>query len=680
MTDIVVGIDLGTTFSAMARVTEAGHVEVIPNKEGELITPSAVLVEDGGFVVGRAALGQAMARPGAVAQWIKRNMGEDYHFQGRFTPEQISAAILGKLKADAEDFLGLPVSRVVITVPAYFTSGPREKTKEAGEMAGLHVEDLLDEPEAAAIHFGITSLQEGERVLVCDLGGGTYDATVLLMSGGVLRAEKTRGARKLGGYDWTERLVRMVTPRIAAEAGSDPADDVYLWQRLYDLCEQAKCQLSFRPSVVIPWSQAGKSFQVTITRADFEKECTSLLDEVLDKTARAVGDAGLQMKDLTHVLLVGGSSRLPSFVEGISRVTGKQPRKTRNPDEAVARGAALVAHGFATGNARRGSGRIVIGVPGAGGRRIAVQRSTAHALGTIILRRGPAGPELANDTIIPENTAIPAERDKDDYAVEAGQDTFQVPVVEMNSHGQTQEVRGNYRFTGLTPHPRERLRIRVRFRYDTDKIVQVDAWEAVSGRQLEKDVIPWQEPDLSQLADAEPVTVVLAVDCSGSMSGEKILQARAMLQELAGKYLGDGAGNRSVAVVNFGGTHEIYPSAVLVPPTSSVAEVCSVADRLTVGGGTPMHAGLDNIRQLLAGAPGKRIAIVLTDGHPDSVAQSEQVAATLKAERIVIGVVPIGNDADQAFLRRIGDLHSSITVDSSGRNMTAAILDILGKA
>src|SRR5262245_17827827 len=204
--DTVLGIDLGTTFSAMAWVDETGRVMVLENQEGERTTPSAVLIEGDQFTVGRAALSQAVARSDDVIQWIKRQVGEDVKVQGRFSPVEISAEILRKLVRDAEERLGRPVRRAVITVPAYFTSTQRELTQRAGELAGLQVEEPLDEPEAAAIDFGVSRLKDGERVLVCDLGGGTYDATVLLMKGGILKAQNTDGLRELGGYNWTSAL------------------------------------------------------------------------------------------------------------------------------------------------------------------------------------------------------------------------------------------------------------------------------------------------------------------------------------------------------------------------------------------------------------------------------------------------------------------------------------------
>jgi molecular chaperone DnaK len=677
VTDIVVGIDLGTTFSAIAWVNEAGVVEVIPNREGSNTTPSVVLAGEQSFVVGQEALNQAIARPNDVAQCIKRLMGdESFRFQDRYRPEEISAEILRKLVHDAQQHLNQEINRAVITVPAYFTATPLAKTKAAGELAGLTVEDLLHEPEAAAIHFGVEQLGEGQRVLVCDLGGGTYDATVLLMQSGTLQAEKTRGSYKLGGHDWTERLMTLLAEEVVAQGGDDPCDDLATRQRLYDLAEATKRQLSQVEQTTVAWIGRGGTLQIGITREGFEERCAPLLDEVLDKTSEAVTSAGLTMAAIDHVLLVGGSSRLPSFARALEGFAGKPVKKTRNPDEAVARGAALVAKGIANAGKTKPMGRITVstGPRGAGG-RIVVQRRTSHALGTLVYRRNGRDIEYVYERVIEENSNLPAEMEKTGYRVEPGQRSFQIPILQLDSYNQEQERLGNFRFSGIAQRKSE-AEIRIRFEYDASGLPKVSAFDVATGQELEREIVDFLEPTLTESSGA--ATVVLAIDCSASMSGSKMDQAKRVLTELAEKYVELGR-NWSISVINFGGPGSIYPSQIILPPTNELDQIRTAADRLDAGGGTPMEAGLDNVRDVLEAVSGTRLAVIITDGQPWNTALCRSRAQTLQALNIRIATVPIGDDADRDFLRSIGDLESDIHVDGAGRGMSDAVIDLLKK-
>lgn len=676
--EAVVGIDLGTTFSAIAWVDEQDRLQVVPNAEGDNITPSLALLEGDTFIVGRAAQSQAIARPNDVARCIKRLMGEDYKFHDRWTPEEISAEILKKLVTDASEHLGRQIKRAVITVPAYFNANQRALTQKAGELAGLKVEETLDEPEAAAIFFGVSTLKDGERVLVCDLGGGTYDATILLLKNGVLKAERTRGSRELGGHDWTNVLVDVVAERVTDKIGANPKDDLFLWQLLYDRCEDAKRQLSMAPSVRIPWSQNGQAMEVTVDRKEFEERCTGLIQQVLDKTTQVVDDAGLTMKDIQHVLLVGGSSRLPSFVQAITDLTGNTPKRTNNPDEAVARGAALVAHGYARGNVQQSAGRITVMTgKGPSQSRLVVQRTTVHALGTRVVDFDQNPPAIVSDAIIGEGTALPASGEKT-YYLQPNQTTFQVPVIELDSHGQTQCEWANYRFFNA-PSRSTKSAIKVRFQVTAIKLPNVVAIDVQTGQELQSEKMAYKEPeapDKMPSGGTEPATVVLAVDCSGSMIGSKLTEAKKAVSEVAEKYAAKGW---SIALVNFGGPSSIYPASILARPTTSAAQVIEATNFLIADGGTPLEAGMDRIREILEMAPGKRVTIIITDGQPNDIALTQQRAQTLKAQRIIIGTVPIGSDANKEFLTSIGDLESSIQADDRGHGTSAAVLDILAK-
>lgn len=680
MNDIVVGIDLGTTYSAIAWVNEAGLVEVIPNAEGHNTTPSVVLIQNGRFIVGQEAANQALLYPADVVQCIKREIGSDLRIQGLYTPENISAEILRKLVRDAEAHLGRPIRRAVITVPAYFTDSPKEKTKQAGEKAGLVVEDLLHEPEAAAIFFGIDKLKQDERVLVCDLGGGTYDATLLQMKDGVLRAEGTRGSRKLGGHDWTNALMGLYAAQIQSETGVNPENDLSLWQRLHDLSEEAKRCLSTAKSATIPWHVGERSLDLVVERDEFEKACVPLMNEVKDKTAEAVLDAaGTTMDQIHHVILVGGSSRLPSFVTAIEEVTGKPARRVRNPDEAVASGAALVAQGFATGNANRQTGRITVSSR-FGGRiaKTTIQRRTSHALGTMAYRRNSSGVEFIYERMIEENTDLPAIAEKSGFSIAPGQQTIQVPVLQLDNQNRVQEEIGNFVFDDLPLRDRNAA-VLVRFRYDASGLANVSLIDVESAVELRGRRDKFMQPDLptGELGSGE-ATVVLAIDCSGSMCGSKMDEAKNILSQMAGKYAELGR-NWSVSVINFGGPAEIYPSKVLLPPSKAISQIRDAAEKLEAAGGTPMVAALQNIRTVLEAVSGTRLAIIITDGQPSETSKCIQTAQTLQALGIQIATVPVGSDANREFLKQLGQLESDVQVNNSGQGMADAVLNLLLK-
>lgn len=676
--EVAVGIDLGTTYSAVAYADATGMVEILVNKEGSNTTPSVLLREGDRFIVGQEAAAQAVLRAEDIVRCIKREMGKPFLFQGQFSPEQLSAKILEKLVEDASEVLGSPVRRAVITVPAYFVEPQKAATRKAGELAGLDVLSLLPEPEAAALHFGITRLADDESVLVCDLGGGTYDATILKREEGLMKAVNTCGSRILGGHDWTMALADLLAERIEDETDESPKQNLKHWQLLCDRAEELKRLLSKLPTTDLAWNHDGEPLKIPVTRDEFE-ECTqTYLDEVLNKTAEAIKGAGLECDQITHVVLVGGSSRLPKFVDEIARITGKTPRRTRNPDEAVARGAAMVARGIVDGKADREKGRITV-ISGAGKSRkiIEIQRRTHHALGTMTYQLVNGQVEYINETIIPANTDIPVSVPRGGFQLAAKQETFQVPVLQLDSAGNQQEILGNYRFHA-DPPPDKPTKVTVQFRYDFDEIVSVTAYTDDGSREFPGERQPFEPPKVSDRPPVEPGTVVLCIDCSGSMSGSKLQEAKQLLHVLAQKYANLG-GNWSISVVNFGGPYDIYPSKILLPPTKSVDALQAASDQLRVGGGTPMDAGLENIRNVLETATGKRLAILLTDGAPNDRHQSEQTAQTLKTLQITIATVPIGNDADREFLRRIGDLESDIAVDSSGAGMTDAVLDLLQK-
>ncbi|WP_296003341.1 Hsp70 family protein, partial [uncultured Veillonella sp.] len=340
----VIGIDLGTTNSCVA-VMEGGEPTVITNQEGARTTPSVVgFAKNGERLVGQLAKRQAVSNPENTIISIKRHMGTDYKVtvEGKsYTPQEISAMILQKIKADAEAYLGEPVKQAVITVPAYFTDAQRQATKDAGAIAGLEVLRIINEPTAAALAYGVDKDEDG-KVLVFDLGGGTFDVSILELGDGVFEVLATSGNNHLGGDDFDQRIMNYLIEEFKKETGIDLSNDKLADQRLKEAAEKAKIELSGVAStnINLPFITADatgpKHLDVTLTRAKFEELTADLVQATIEPTRKAMQDAGLSASDIDKVLLVGGSSRIPAVQDAIKKVLGKEPTKNVNPDECVA--------------------------------------------------------------------------------------------------------------------------------------------------------------------------------------------------------------------------------------------------------------------------------------------------------------------------------------------------------
>lgn len=343
--DIVLGIDLGTTFSAMAFVNEHGKPEIIPNSEGFPTTPSIVhFYDEDACVVGEEAVKMVVIDPENVVRFIKRHMGEDFtlEFYGRqYTPQEISALILRKLKEDAEEAMGREIRDAVITVPAYFHSAQRGATAEAGAIAGLNVLSIINEPTAAAIAYGLDRIGGQRKLLVLDLGGGTFDVTVMEIRGTKLSTIASDGNAELGGKDWDDRLLNYVAEEFFQKYQIDPRDDPAPYQELYERCLHAKISLSTKDKAVIPVNHRGHRLAVKVDRPLFEQLTRDLVQQCEDTSNLVLEKAGLRWTDLDDVLLVGGSTRMPMIRNMLARLSNKEPVGGVNPDECVALGASL---------------------------------------------------------------------------------------------------------------------------------------------------------------------------------------------------------------------------------------------------------------------------------------------------------------------------------------------------
>ncbi len=402
-----IGIDLGTTYSAVAWVDESGRSAMLGNAEGDLLTPSVVLFGDSEVVVGKEARGAATVHPDWVAQWVKRDMGSAAYcrpIRGKcLPPEVIQACILRKLRTDAAGIVG-PEVRVVITVPAYFDEPRRKATADAGEMAGLKVLDIVNEPTAAALAFGemlgyLSPTGEAKQdmtVLVYDLGGGTFDATLLRLAPGEIKTIATDGDVQLGGHDWDQRLANYVAEEFQKLHQCDPRQDPVGMNRLLGAVIEAKHTLSARSRASIRVEHDGRASQVEVTREQFNELTADLLERTAYTARQLLADARLQWKDVSRVLLVGGSTRMPVVAQMLRQVTGISPDRTVNPDEAVARGAALYA-GYLLAKEGRGGPEATF----------EVTNVNAHSLGVEGIDRQTL--RKTNVVLIPRNTPLPAE-------------------------------------------------------------------------------------------------------------------------------------------------------------------------------------------------------------------------------------------------------------------------------
>jgi molecular chaperone DnaK len=665
-----VGIDLGTTNSAVAHRNSYGRPEVIANRDGQNITPSVVYFGSDPPVVGQEAKEWARLGNAEIASFFKPHMGNplfQLEFHGKtYSAADLSTLVLKRLKEDAEARLGDRVDRAVITVPAYFADRERKATIDAGEAAGFQVMRIINEPTAAALAYGLQKTGVDETVLIYDLGGGTFDVTVARITPAEIVILSTAGDHDLGGKNWDDRIATFLSERFSAETGFDPLDDPVALNEVLVRSEQAKFALSERSSSRITLQLATERRTFELSRVEFEAMTFPLMDRTRRLTEEALGEAELTWPRLDGVLLVGGSTRMPMVRAYVSQMAGKPPRAGVNVDEVVALGAAIQAAievGLSIGDA---TPKFTLGSSGPQSAAAAPLRKVtdvmSHSLGTIAV--SPDGSCYINDIVVRRNLAIPASNTKSYLHETHGGSNTRLEVYLTQGESETPldcTILGKYVFSEIHATGPE-VTVDVGLSYDSNGVVQVQAIQRDTGHRLPMVVEPVPD-DLSWLGlppqhqksvqtEAELIRVFLLIDVSASMTGQPLIEAQTAAEEFLSKC---DFTTMEVGLISFSSMVTLQSAA-----TSNVRRLHAAVNRIEAQGSTNLTDALEMARGQLVAVDRKRYIVILTDGYPD--AAESAVEQAMAAQKQGIEIVAIGTgDADRDYLRRLASSqHASI--------------------
>jgi molecular chaperone DnaK (HSP70) len=655
-----VGIDLGTTFSVVAYIDQQGRPQAIPNEHGKFVTPSVVYLGAGGPMVGDEAKERQSLGDIEVASFFKRSMG-DPHFELMFqaktyTPVDLSALVLKHLKQTAENYLGHAVTHAVITVPAYFNNMQREATIEAGRRAGLQVLSIISEPTAAALAYGLRPAKDTQTVLVYDLGGGTFDVSIVEITPTEQRVLGTGGDHNLGGKDWDDRIFSYLAQQFEDEFGVELAGDNF--NELLVKAENAKKTLSVRQVVEVRVQGSGHTATYRLDRELFERLTSDLMERTQRLTEQVLEDIQLTWTDLSQVLLVGGSTRMPMVRDYVERMSGKPALTSINPDEAVALGAAIQA-ALDMEEAQPAQAPLYA----LAGRKKSID-VMSHSLGMLAINED--GSKYINSIIIQKNQPIPSRQTRP-YTLRVGQRRDSRLEVYM-TQGETDDpldcaYLGKYVFTQIPAVEAKKVILDISYAYDKNGLVNVSAVERTTRQPLLLSIEPLpndvperftRPPEIEVVR--EHLTVYLVIDLSGSMSGQPLVEAKkaahAFVQQCD-------LTNTSVGLISFSEKVQVETTAC-----QNAKKISKAINDLAVGrtgygtSANPFH----EIGQGFSRVSGLRYAVVLTDGLWEKQDKAIQTAKACHADRIEIIGVGFG-EADRKFLRQISssDQHSFFT-------------------
>lgn len=664
----ILGIDLGTTNSAAAYINPAyNKAEIIPNAEGRNITPSVVQIQaDGTALVGETAKQEIAIEKENTAQFFKRDMGTGaiYNYRGRdYTPTDLSAEVLKRLKADAEDFLHMEIKQAVITVPAYFHDKPRVATRQAGEQAGLEVLQMIDEPTAAAVAYGFNRAEKDETIVVYDLGGGTFDISLVRIQGGTIQVIGTAGNHHLGGKNWDDAILEYLAEEFEKRRGFDPLDEPFVFQDLLVRAEEAKKVLSSMSRAVVAINCRGVMERIEVARELFESRTSELLAQTEMLMAQLMDETGYGFDRISSVLMVGGSTRMPACTELVRRLTGKVPNAAVNPDECVALGAAIQGAEYERADEKK---FFLAGSK--------IHSATSHSLGMVAVSAD--GDKFVNSVIIPKNKTIPSSEVRPYQASTREHGDNKVTVYVTQGEGEDLDncsFVGKYVISQIPFEKAGKSVLDISYEYDRSGTVRVSAVHRKTKTALSVAEEPLPE-DMSWISQSPRVmvpphkTIYLAVDLSGSMSGRPLKDAQ---EAMRGFVQNSDLAHTSIGLIAFADDVKLMVSA-----SQNAKEILRAVDSLSIGmvGGANAGQPFDRAYEQLKGVKGPRFLVALTDGVWSR--QDFAVKRAKNCHEAGVEIIAIGfGSADEKFLRQISTSDQSILLTGSGE-LTAAFENI----